>query len=257
LELNALEKLLIRSSTDTDVHQAMFHELLRSNLWVFVRKFFRVAEPTIIAFPCSDGSYIVPAFTSVAAMTEGANASLDDPRAPDVLCLPATQVLKSSWGQYVRLNPRSLYGCVLTPKHIELLLCGKPVSANSPLETISAGTDIEFKELRMPLPALEARLIKVFDDFGGVTCAYLVVAERLRERAPFQTLMMVAEATPCGLLENAVSTVFSDVYDNALPVDVSFDEGDKGFVDILKRVGARPFYDRTTVVLSANSRADV
>jgi len=44
----------------------------------------------------------------------------------------------------------------------------------------------------------------------------LVVAERIRERVLMQTVMMVAEAKPSNELINAVSTIFSDTYDDAL-----------------------------------------
>ena len=141
------------------------------------------------------------------------------------------------------------YSRDFTPEEIAWLLKDETVHYGTRASEVGpAGSDIQLRALDVPHPELEAALTHVFSNYS-VDCAFLVEAERLRNGAVARTLMMVAEAEPSTALTNDVSTVFSDVYDRRLPVDLCFDEGHRDFVATLKRIGARPFYVRRRVAL--------
>jgi hypothetical protein len=165
-----------------------------------------------------------------------------------VALMPARTLMERGRGLYLHINPGSTFNLEVTPEHIASLLRDETIHNGTRAPDVPPeGAYIQLKKLNISLPALEAALMTIFREVHEVRCAFLVEAERTRQGECVRTLMMIAESAPSKWLEKAVSTVFWDVYDNALPVDICFDEGDKDFVNTLKRIGAQPFYERTAV----------
>ena len=254
MELNELERLFVRAFNDPGSRPAFYRLLMHSDVWVITTDPLRSELRDIVSFRRDDDELVVPFFTSPNALALNDHKDLNSSGSPPVTRMPARALMEWTRGQCLHINPGSTFNREFTPEQIAYLLKDETIHNGTRTPNIpSEGVDIQLKKLNISLPLLETALMAVFREVPEVRCAFLVEAERPRHGQRVRTLMMIAEAAPSDWLENAVSTVFSDVYDNALPVDVCFDEGDKDFVHTLKRIGAHPFYECATARRTSES----
>jgi SseB protein N-terminal domain len=243
MESSDLETLFIGAFTNPGLRPSFYRLLMHSDLWVLTADQPGTPSPSIVSFIRDDGAQVVPCFTSEGALGLNEPVPLSGYAPPRAVRIPSRTLMQMTQGLYLHLNPRSDFSRDFTPEEIGWLLKDEAIHYGTRRpEVAPAGTDIQLRKLAVSQPELEAALIEVFRRAPEVGCAFLVEAERVRGGELVRTMMMVAEAKPSAVLTNAVSTIFSDVYDFSLPVDLCFDEGDKDFVSTLLRVGAKPFF---------------
>ncbi|WP_158621179.1 SseB family protein [Dyella dinghuensis] len=248
MELNELERLFVQAFLDQGIRPAFYHLLMQSDVCVITAAPLRSELPEIVSFRRDDGAVVVPFFTSLNALALNDHRGAEDFCVPPVTRMHTRTLLERVSGHYLHINPGSAFNLEVAPEHVASLLRDETIHYGTRAPEVPPdGAYIQIRKLNVSLPALEAALVTVFREVYEVRYAFLVEAERTRQGERMRTLMMIAESVPSEWLEKAVSTVFSDVYDHALPVDICFDEGDKDFVNTLKRIGAQPFYERATV----------
>jgi hypothetical protein len=154
-----------------------------------------------------------------------------------------TKFAEMTDGLALEMNPNATVGREFSADEVRCLLRDGTIhDGYRDLDIPCEGLSVQLRRLNVPLPELEHALTTLLSGRMEVLKAYLVETERVRANEIRCSLMFVAHAPASDELSLGVSTVFSDSYDYALPVDLCFDEGDKEVVSQLERIGAIPFY---------------
>ena len=245
MAIDNLDVALLRAAADPGARPAFYELLMRSDVFALVAPQTETAQPSFVSMARKDGIQAISIFSSQDALLRAMDTSHAHASMPSAIKMHARDLMEITKGAHLQLNPMSTYGCSFTPKDTASLLKEGTIHNGVRVpQSLGAGVDIQLLKLNVSLPAIVLGLTTVFSSFPEVALAYLVEAERPSETGMMRRLMMVALAPPSPRLTKGVSTLFSEVYDGSLPVDLCFDSGDKGFVKTLQRIGASPFYDR-------------
>lgn len=246
-EPNELETLFVRAFTNPATRPAFYLLLMRSEVLVF--SVHGDPPPSIVAFPRDGGGLVVPIFTSENALLHDETMALDDPHAPCVSWVSFRTVLERVRGLYLHINPRSQFNRSFRPEEVAWLLTGEAerffsaYASDRPTE----GPDLQLTDTKVSIPELEEAFTHIFTDASDVDSAFLVEVEQDREGRCDRSLLMVVHAPFSMALADAVRVVFSKVYTKGPAVNVCFDKGDKGVLEKVLRIGARPFFARTDI----------
>lgn len=245
MAIDNLDVALLRAAADPGARPAFYELLMRSEIFALVAPSTEAAQPSFVSKTHEDGTQTISIFTSQDALVRAIGASHPPASMLSAVKMHARELMEITQGAHLQLNPQSTYGCSFTPKDIASLLKDGTIHNGMRVpQALGSGIDIPLVKLNVWIPAVVLGLRTVFSNSLEVTLAYLVETVRPGEAEMMRRLMMVALAPPSTQLTRGVSTLFSEVYNGSLPVDLCFDRGDKGLVKNLQRIGAIPFYDK-------------
>jgi hypothetical protein len=242
---NELETLFIRAFSEPALRPAFLRLLMRSEVLALT-----VLQPdefnrAIVTYRRGDGALAVPVFTSEQAHAMSGSGALSDVEMPILTLITTRELMNLMNGYHVHLNPGGTFSRNFSPEEVAWLLNQKSLKFGKHDPSVLAkGMNVKLKKLDVSLPCVETALTRVFLAAPEVARAFLVEVDRIRQGCLERTLMVIVQAPPSAPLSNAVCVTFGETYDHLLLVDLCFDEGDRGAVQTLARIGARPFYER-------------
>ena len=245
MESSELETLFVRAFSEPALRPAFLRLLMRSEVLALT-----VLQPdefnrAIVTYRRKDGALAVPVFTSEQAHAMSGSEALSNIEMPVATSIMTRDLMTSMHGYHVHLNPGGTFSRNFSPEEAAWLLNQKSLEfgVDDP-SVLTKDMGVRLKNLDVSLPRVEAALARAFLATPEVVRAFLVEVDRMRQGSLERTLMVVVQAPPSAPLTNAVRTIFGETYDHLLLVDLCFDEGDKGALQTLARIAARPFYER-------------